>query len=82
MDIADAGNLAEILGEAREVAEVEGLDDEVDIDGLVVSGARFYGLDVGAVLGDDGGELLEQAGAVVDEDDQLDGVGGRLGRVG
>ena len=40
------------------------------------------GADVGAVVGDDGGELLEEAGAVVAEDGELDGVGLGLGGAG
>ena len=69
MDGADAGDLAEVLGEAGEVAEVEGFDDEINVDGFVIGGAGLDGFDVGAVFGDDGGEFLEQAGAVVDDDD-------------
>gem|GEM_PF-4382981 len=78
MDGADAWNLAKILGEAGEVAEVEGLDDEVDVDGVVIGRAGLHGFDVGAVLGDDGGEFFEQARAVVDDDDELDRIGGWL----
>lgn len=42
MDGADAWNLAKILGEAGEVAKIEGLDDEVDVDSVVIGGAGLH----------------------------------------
>ena len=77
--VADARDLAEVLLKTREVAQVNGLDDEVDVDGAIGGGARFDAADVGAVVGDDGCELLEETGAVVDREGQFDGVGRRPG---
>ena len=79
MDVADALDAAELVDEAVEVADVDGFDDEVDGGAAVGVGVGGGGADVGAVVGDDGGEFLEQAGAVVAEDGELDGVGLGLG---
>jgi hypothetical protein len=57
MNGADTGDFAEVLGKPCQVAEVEGFDDEVDVDGLVVGGAGLDRFNVGPVFGDDGGEL-------------------------
>src|SRR5579875_198142 len=62
VDVADAGNLAEVLLQAGEMTKVHGLDDEVDVDGAVRSGTGLDAADVGSVFGDDGSELLEEAG--------------------
>jgi hypothetical protein len=63
--VADARNLSQVLLEAREVAQINGFDDEVDVNGAVGGGASFDAANIGAVFGDDGGELLEEAGSVV-----------------
>ena len=79
VDFADAWDLAEVGGEAREVAEVEGFDDELDVGGGAVGVAvGVDGADVGVVVGDGGGEFLEHAGAVFAGDDEADGVFRRL----
>ena len=82
LDVADALDAAEFVDQAVEVADVNGLDDEVDDGASVGGGVGGGGADVGAVVGDDGGELLEEAGAVVAEDGEFDGVGLRLGGSG
>ncbi len=79
VDVADAGDFAEVLDEAFEVAEVYGFDDEVYVDDAVDGLGCGDGADVGAVFGDDGGELFQQAGAVVADDDEPYRVGGGLG---
>jgi hypothetical protein len=63
LDVADAVDAAEFIDQAVEVADVDRLDDGATVCGGV--GGR--GADVGAVVGGDGGELLEQAGSVVAE---------------
>jgi len=75
LDVADALDAAHLVDEAIEVADVDGLDDEVDDRATVGGGIGAGGADVGVLVGDDGGELLEQAGAVVAEDGELDGIG-------
>jgi hypothetical protein len=65
--VAYARYLAQVLLQACEVAEIYGFDDEVYVDGTVVSGAGIDALDVGAVFRDDGRELLQQTRAIVDE---------------
>ena len=64
------------------MADVDGLDDEVDDGASVGGGVGAGGADVGAVVGDDGGELLQQAGAIVAEHGEFDGVGLGLGGTG
>src|SRR6185312_1548541 len=76
--VTDAWNLAEVLLKAREMAQVNGFDDEVDVDGAVGGGACLDAANVGSVFGNDGGEFLEKAGAVVDREGELDGVSCRL----
>ncbi len=68
VNVADTWNLAEVLLEACEMAQVDGFDDEVDVDGAVGGRARFDAADISAVFGDDGCELLEEAGAVIDRE--------------
>ena len=80
LDVADALDAAELVDEAVEVTDVDGFDDEVDDCAAVGVGAGGGGADVGAVVGDDGGELLEQTSAVVAEDGEFDGVGLGAGR--
>ena len=75
LNLADALDATHFVDEAVEVAQVEGLDDEVDDGSAVGDGVGTGGADVGAVVGDDGGELLEQAGAVVAEHGEFDRVG-------
>ena len=65
MDVTNAGDFAEVLGELRQVAKVYGFDDEIYIDDAVYGRFGVERPDVGAVFGDDGGELFEEAGAVV-----------------
>src|SRR3954470_13755309 len=55
---------------------VFGVHGNVD-GGLRVGGARFDVADVGVVVGDDGGDLLEHAGTVVAIEREFDGVGRR-----
>jgi len=82
VDVADAGDFAEVLRELGEMAEIDGFDNEVDVDGTVYGGLGIERTDVGAVFGDDGGELFEQAGAVVADHREFDRVSGGLGGVG
>ena len=42
VDVADAGDLAEVLLEPGEVAQVEGFDDEIYVDGAVLGGAVAF----------------------------------------
>ena len=65
LDVADTLDAAELVDEAVEVADVDGFDDEVDDGASVGLGVGGGGTDVGAVVGDDGGELLEEASAVI-----------------
>src|ERR1700761_2494016 len=80
--VANPWDLAKVLLEARKMAQIDSLDDEVHVDRAVGGGTCLNATDVGAVFGDDGCELLEQAGAVVDCEGQLDRVGRRLGPSG
>src|SRR6185437_4788321 len=56
MYVTDAWNLAEVLLKAREMAQVNGFDDEVDVDGAVGGGSCLDAANVGSVFGNDGGE--------------------------
>ena len=79
VDFADAGDLAEVQDEFVEVADVDGFYDKVD-DGITVwCGFGVDGANVGAIVGDDGCEFFEDAGAVFAEDGEADGVGVGLG---
>src|ERR1700742_1168961 len=80
--VANPWDLAKVLLKAGKMAQVNSLDDEVHVDRAVRGGARFNATDVGAVFGNDGCELFEQAGAVVDCEGQLDRVSRRLGPSG
>ena len=68
LDAADAED------HAVEVAEVFGFDDEFDDGFAVVVMADVDAADVGVVVGDDGGEFLQHAGAIVAVDRDLDRV--------
>ena len=63
------------------MAQVNGLDDEVHMHHAVHRRLGLDRADVRAVLGDDGGEFLEQTGAVIADDDQAHRIRGGLGRV-
>ena len=74
LDGADALDAAHAEDHAVEVADVFGFDDEFDDGFAVVVVADVDAADVGVVVGDDGGEFFQHAGAVVAEDGDLDGV--------
>jgi hypothetical protein len=66
LHIVHAGDLAQTGNDAFQVFEIFNIDDDVDI-GLAVGSASFDIADVGAVIADNGCDLLEYAGTVVAE---------------
>ena len=74
LDGADALDAADAEDHAVQVAEVFGFDDEFDDGFAVVVVADVDAADVGVVVGDDGGEFFQHAGAVVAVDRDLDRV--------
>src|SRR5215469_4806047 len=70
LDIAHAGNAAQAGDDALHVLEVFNFEHHVD-GRLAVGGAGFDVADVGVVVADDGGDLLEHAFAVVTKNREL-----------
>jgi ppGpp synthetase/RelA/SpoT-type nucleotidyltranferase len=73
LDGADAADAAQAEDHAVQVAHVFGFDDKLDDGFAVLVLADIDAADVGVVVGDDGGQLLQHAGAVVAGDGDLDG---------
>jgi hypothetical protein len=80
--VTHPGNLAEVLLQASKVTQIDGFDDEVDMNGSVGGGTGFDAANISAILGNDGRELLEKAGPVVDEEREFDGICSWLGACG
>ena len=78
LDGADAVDAAEAEDHAVEVAHVLGFGDKLDDGFAVFVLADIDAADVGVVVGDDGDQLLQHAGAVVAEDGDFDRVALRL----
>src|ERR1035437_6620170 len=74
LDGADAGDAAQAKHHAVEVAQVFSFHYKFD-EGFPVFGLTgINAADVGVVVGDDCGQLLQHAGAVIAEDRDFDGV--------
>src|ERR1017187_6857721 len=74
MDGANAIDAAQAKDHAVEVMKVLGFGDKLDDSFAVVVFPDFDSADVGVVVGDDGGQFLQHAGAIVAGDGDLDGV--------
>jgi len=71
---AHTAHAAQAEDHAVEVVQVFGFDHKLDNGFAVFALAGFDAADVGVVVGDNGGQLLQHAGAVVAEDGDLDRV--------
>ena len=71
---ADALHAADTENHAVQVAQVFGFDDEFDDGFAVVVVMNIDAANIGIVVGDDGGKLLQHAGAIVAVDGDLDGI--------
>ena len=82
MDGADAADAADAKDHAVEVAQVFGFHYKFDDRFAVFVVVDVDAADVGIVVGDDGSEFFQHAGAVVTEDGDFDGIALRAtGRV-
>src|SRR5208337_3898398 len=71
---ANPGDAAQAEDHAVEVAHVFGFSNQID-DGLaIIVLANFDAADIGVVVGDNGNQLLQHAGAVVAGDSDLNRV--------
>src|SRR5262245_29119882 len=81
LHIVDASDLSEPDHDALQVLHVFDVDHDIN-GGAAVGGASFDVTDIGIVIADDGGQLLEHAGAIVAKHRQLDGICGFSCRCG
>src|SRR6266550_1723176 len=77
LHIVHTRNLAHAVDDSLQVLEVGDFQYNVDT-GLTVAGAGLDVPDIGALVGDDGRDLLQHAETIVAEKRELDGIGNRL----
>src|ERR1700760_418575 len=76
VDVAAAGDATEAVDDAVEVEEIFGFKDELNKCLGTIAGFGIDAADVGAVVTDNGGHLLEHACPVVTVDHDLDRISG------